>query len=63
MTFSVLNITTNKVISKCNVRLAGEPTSPKLRIDPLTTPKVVKSRHLPSSYLEDNEESHASTEK
>ena len=55
MNFSILNATTNKVISISNVRLAGQPTSPNLRIDPLTVPEVVTSRHPPSDYIEDNE--------
>ena len=62
MTFSILNITTNKVISRYNVRPAGEPSSPNLRIDPLAAPEVVNSRHLLSTHLEDNEEPHAATE-
>ena len=49
MTFSILNTTINKVIDRSNVRLAGDFMSPNLRIDYLTTPKIVKSRHLPSS--------------
>ena len=61
--FSVLKITTNKVISRSNARPAGEPTSPNLMIDPLTAPEVVKNRYLPSDCLEDNEEDPAVTEK
>ena len=56
MNFSILNETTNKVISRHNVRPVGEPPSPSLRMDPLTAPEVVTSRHTPSDYLEDNEE-------
>ena len=43
-----------------NARPAGEPSSPNLRIDPLTTPEVVKFLHcenddanLPSAPFED----------
>ena len=56
MTFSILNATTNKVISRHNIRSAGEPTSTNLRIDPLTTSKVVISRLPSSDDLKDNEE-------
>ena len=63
MTFSIINVTSNKVISRSNVRPAGETTSPNLRIDHLTAPEVVKSRDLPSNYLEDNEEASADSEK
>ena len=62
MNFYILNTTTNKVISRSNVRAAGEPTSPNLRIDPLTEPKVVTSLHPPSNYFKDNEEAPAVTE-
>ena len=62
MTFSILNTTTNKVVSRSNIRALGEPTLPYLRIDPLTTPDVVTSHYPPSNYLKDNEESHAVTE-
>ena len=41
MTFSILNTTTHKVINRSNVRPAGEPASPNLRIDPLTAPEIV----------------------
>ena len=61
MAFYVLNTTTTKVTSRSNVRIAGEPTSPNLRIDPLTKPEVVTSRHFPSVRLEDNEEAPAAT--
>ena len=61
MNFSIFNETTNKVISRSNVRLVGDPTSPNLIIEPLTMPEVVKYRHLPSDYLEDNEEAPAIT--
>ena len=53
MNFYIINTTTNKVISRNNTRLAGEPTSPNLRIYPLTTPEVVTSRYIPSVHLED----------
>ena len=33
MTFYILNETTNKIISRSNVSLAGEPTSPNFRIE------------------------------
>ena len=55
-TFSILNTDTNKVVSSSNVRAADEPTSPNLRIDPLTAPGVVASRHLPSVKLKNDEE-------
>ena len=61
MTFSILNETTNIVISTSNFRLAGEPTSPNFKIDPLTAPEVVTSCHPPSDYLKDKEESPAVT--
>ena len=63
MTFSILNMNANKVISRSNVRPAGEPTSPKLMIHPLTAPEVVKHHHLPSNYLEHNEEAPSDAEK
>ena len=62
MTFSTLNTTTNKVISRSNVRPVGKPTLSNLRIDPLTTPEVITCRHPPSRYLKDNEEAPALTE-
>ena len=55
MTFSIINKTTNKVISRFNFSPAGEPTSPNLRIDSLTAPSVVAHSHLTSNYLEDHE--------
>ena len=58
VTFYVLNATNNKVISRSNVSPAGELTSPNLRIDPLTAPEAVTSRHLPSAHLEDEDEAH-----
>ena len=61
MTFSILKITTSEVISMSNFRPAGDPASANLRIDPLTTPEVVKYRHLPSDHVEENEEAHAAT--
>ena len=61
MTFSILNTTTNKVINRSSVRPAGDPVSPNLRLDPLTTPEVVTSRHLPST-LEHSKETSASAE-
>ena len=63
VTFSILNITTNKFISRSNFRLVGEPSSPNLRIYPLTAPDIVKYRHLPSTHVEDKKECHASKEK
>ena len=63
MIFHILNITTNKEISRYNVRLAGQPNLPNLRIYPLNAPDVVNYRHLPSGYLEDNEEAPSDTEK
>ena len=54
MTFSIINTTINKIISTYNIRTVGEPTSPNLRINPLTAPEVVTSRHPHSDYLEDN---------
>ena len=62
MAFSILNTTTNTIISRHAVRLEGDPTSPNLRIDPLTTTEVVTCRRLPSVHLEDNEEDHDVTE-
>ena len=62
MNFHVLNMTTNKVISRSNFRLSGEPTSPNLRIEPLTAPAIITSSHLSSDYLKCNEESPAVTE-
>ena len=41
-----------------NVSLPCDPTSPNLRI----APEVIKSRHIPSDYLEDNKEYHVYTE-
>ena len=58
MIFSILKITTNKVISRSNVIPLGEPTSPNLIMYPLTTPEVVKSLHLPSNFLKDDKEAH-----
>ena len=40
MNFSILNTTTNEVISRSNVRPTGKPAPPNLRIDPLTTPEA-----------------------
>ena len=62
MSFSILSTTTNKVISRSNLRLVGEPTSPNLTIDPLTTPEVVKTRHLPSDCIDNDEEDHSVAE-
>ena len=62
MTFSNLNITANKVISRSNARPAGEHTSLNLRIDPLTEPEVVTSSHPSSHHLKDDEEDPAITE-
>ena len=62
MNFSILNITTNKVISMSNSRPEGEPTLPNLRIDPLTAPDVVKSLH-PSDHIEDKEKAPTYAEK
>ena len=58
----ILRITTNKVISRSNVRPSGEPSSPNLRIGPLTGPQIFKSFYIPSNHLEDTEEPHAATE-
>ena len=46
MTFAMLNTNTNKVITRSNVRLESEPSSPNIRADPLTAPKVVKYLHV-----------------
>ena len=54
MTFYILNAATNKVVSRSNVRPAEELTFPNLRINPLTAPDVVMSRHLPSDHVEDD---------
>ena len=62
MTFSNLNSTTNRVISISNFRVVGEPTSPNLRIDPLTVPEVVTSRNPHSDYLEDKGDAPTVTE-
>ena len=62
MTFYVINTATNKVVSRHNIRAVDEPTSPNLRIDPITEPDVVTSRHLPSVHLNNDEESSAVTE-
>ena len=62
ITLSILNETTNKVISRSNDRPEGKSTSPNFRIDPLTTTEAITSRHLPSVHVEDNEEAPASTE-
>ena len=62
MVFSILNTTTTKFISRSNVRPEGEPTSPDLRIDPMTAPKVFTSRHPPYHCLKDNEEAPDVTE-
>ena len=59
VTFSILNSITNVIISRYDVRSAGKPTSPILRIDLLTTPKVITSRHLPSVHLENDDKSPA----
>ena len=56
MDFSILNTATKKVVSKSNVRLVDEPTSPNLSIDPLTAPEVVTSRRLPSVHLKKTKE-------
>ena len=57
MAFSILNTATNKVIHRSNVRPAGDSVSPNLRIDPLTAPEIVKSRHLPSTFEQSAETS------
>ena len=59
VTFSILNAITNKVINRSNARQTCEPTSPNLRISPITAPEVVSSRHFPSDYVKDNEEAPA----
>ena len=46
MTFAVLKIKDNKVISRNKITLTGEPSLPNIRTDHLTAPKVVKSRHV-----------------
>ena len=51
ITFSILNITTNKVISRSNISLEVETISPNLRTDILTVSKVVKSWYLTSAHL------------
>ena len=63
MTFSTLNASTNKVLSRSNSRPSGKPSSPNLRSNPLTTPEVIKYLHrenddanFPSSRLKDNNE-------
>ena len=56
MTFSILNTTTNNVISRSNIRILGEPISPSLRIDPLTTLEVATSHHLNSVHIKDAEQ-------
>ena len=43
MTFKILTSNTNKVLHRSNVRPADDPSSPNLRADPLTVPRVVKS--------------------
>ena len=58
MTFYILNVTTNKVISISNARIEGEPTSSNLMIDPLTAPEVVKYLHPLFYYVEDKVEAH-----
>ena len=58
----MLNIATNKSVSRSNVRPADDPTSPNPRIDPLTAPKVFTSRHIPSVHLNNDEEALAVTE-
>ena len=62
MTFSILNVATNKVVSRSNVRLVDETTSPNLRINTLTTPGVVTSRHFALVYLKNDEEAPVITE-
>ena len=62
MTFSILNMTTNKVIIGSNFRPAGEPSSSDFRIEPLIALEVVKSLYPPSTHLEGNEEPHSATE-
>ena len=69
MTFYILNVVTNEFISRSNTKLSGESNSPNLRVDPLTTPEVVKYLHcenddanLPSATLEDNNKPHTAKE-
>ena len=57
----MLNMSTNKCISRSNARLIGDPSSLDIIADHITAPKVVKSLHvdndgtwLPSTHLEDN---------
>ena len=61
MTFSVLNVNTNEVIRRHNARQDGNPSSPNIRPDPLSTPEGLTSRYidnddacLPSNHIEDN---------
>ena len=56
MTFSILNIATNKVVSMHNSRAADEPTSSNLRFDPLTVPEAVTYRYFPSFHLNNDGE-------
>ena len=69
MNFSILNVSTNKFISRSNVRPVGDPSSLNLTIEPLTRTEVVKSRHrekndsnLTSTRLYDNSEPPAHNE-
>ena len=63
VTFSILNTTTTKLITRSNARPADESTSSNLIIDPLTALDVDKSNHIPSNCVQDNEEAPASREK
>lgn len=48
----MINVNTNDVISGSNSRIEGEPSSPNIRADPLTTPKVIKSRYIDKKYAD-----------
>ena len=59
MTLSMLNLNNNKVINRSKVRQVQEPSSPKIRAEPLTKTEVVKYHHVetddaefPSTHLE-----------
>ena len=61
MNFYIINTSTNKVVSRSNIRPTDEPTPPKLRIDLLTAPEVVTSRHFRSAHLKTDEEAPVAT--
>ena len=69
MTFAVLKANANKCISRNKIIPVGEPSLPTIRGNPLTTPEVVKYRHvkkddagLPSTRLEDKKSPSATDE-